>query len=67
MCLILTYSYRILVFMYIFGYIFQKGHFKGFSEKKAYRQKTLGGLTIPLPPCSGGSVTFEHGVNIAYL
>ena len=36
--------------MYIFGYFFQKGHFKGSSEKRAHRQKTLGRLTTPLPP-----------------
>ena len=41
--------------MYIFGYFFQKGYFKGSSEKRAHVQKTLGGgLTTPLPPCSGG-------------
>ena len=45
-----AYSQRILIFMYIFGYFFQKGHFKGFSKKSAHRQKILGGLTTPLPP-----------------
>ena len=31
--------------MYVFGYFFQKGHFKGSSKKRAHRQKTsfLGG------------------------
>ena len=29
--------------MYIFGYFFQKGYFKGSSEKRAHVQKTLGG------------------------
>ena len=38
-----AYSHRILIFMYIFGYFFQKGHFKGFSKKSAHRQKILGG------------------------
>ena len=38
-------------------WFFQKGHFKGSYEKRAHRQKTLGGLTTTLPPpspCSGG-------------
>ena len=30
-----AYSHRILIFMYIFGYFFQKGHFKGFPKKRA--------------------------------
>ena len=29
--------------MYIFGYFFQKGHFKGSSKKRAHRQKFWGG------------------------
>ena len=37
-----AYPHRILIFMYIFGYFFQKGHFKGFSKKSAHRQKILG-------------------------
>ena len=43
--------------MYIFGYFFQKGHFKGSSEKRAHQQKTFGGggLTTPLlPPAPEG-------------
>ena len=54
LCLILSYSYRILIFMYIFGYSFQKGNFKGFSKKRAQRQKNWGELTTTLPPCSRG-------------
>ena len=42
---ILTYSYRILIFTYIFGYFFQKGHFKGSSEKRTQRQKTFTTIT----------------------
>ena len=38
-----AYPHRILIFMYIFGYFFQKGHFEGFSKKSAHRQKILGG------------------------
>ena len=29
--------------MYIFGYFFEKGHFKCSPKKRAHRQKTLGG------------------------
>ena len=33
--------------MYIFGYFFQKGHFKGSSKKRAHRQKFWGGSWRP--------------------
>ena len=32
LCLILTYFCRILIFIYIFGYFFQKGHFRGIKH-----------------------------------
>ena len=59
LCFILTYLYRILIFMNIFGYFFQKVHFKGSSEKRTHQQKLLGGgggwgLTTPLPPALDG-------------
>ena len=38
---ILTYSYRKLIFMYIFGYLFQKGNFQG-SSKKGHIDKNFG-------------------------
>ena len=57
-CFILIYSYRTLIFMNIFCYFFQKGHFNGSSEKGAHRQKTffLGGEADDPPalPCYGG-------------
>ena len=57
MFLILTCFYRILIFMYVFGNFFQKGHCKDSSKKRAHWQKTLrgggGGWRTPLPPCSG--------------
>ena len=31
--------------MNIFGYFFQKGHFKGSSKKREHQQKTWKGLT----------------------
>ena len=36
--------------MYIWGYFFQKGYFKGSSKKKVHQQNTLGELTSPLLP-----------------
>ena len=63
LCFILTYSYRILIFMYIFGYFFQNGHFKGSSEKRAHRQKTLGGGGDDgrsAPPAPEGMVNISH-------
>ena len=48
LCFILIYSYRILIFMCIFGYFFQKGNFKGSSNKRAHLQKALvGGADDP--------------------
>ena len=45
--------------MYVFGYFFQKEHFKGFSKRTAHRQNTLGGLgcwrpPVPSPPAPEG-------------
>ena len=45
----MCYSYKILFFMYFFGYFFQKEYFKGSSEKRAHRQKPLGGTDNPIP------------------
>ena len=46
--------------MYIFGYFFQKGHFKNFLKKKTHQQKKFflgggeGGAADNTPaPCSG--------------
>ena len=44
----LIYSYRILIFMNIFIYFFEKGHFKGSSKKNVWR-----------PPCSGEPDSFD--------
>ena len=38
----LIYSYRILIFMNIFDYFFQKGHFKGSLKKRAHQHKNFG-------------------------
>ena len=54
LCFIFINSRRILIFICIFGYFFQKGHFKGSSKKKHTDKKTLGGITTQLPPFSGG-------------
>ena len=41
MCYVLTYTYRILNFMYIFGYFFQKGHILRALHKKGHIDKKL--------------------------
>ena len=46
MCYVLSYSYRILISMHIFGYFFQNGHFKGSSK----------GWRSPYLRCSKGPV-----------
>ena len=52
---------KILIFIYIFSYFFQKEHFKGSSIKRAHRQKTIGeggGNDDPLsPPAPEGLLT----------
>ena len=53
---ILTYSYRKLIFMYIFGYLFQKGNFQG-SSKKGHIDKNFweeGGWQSLWTLCSEG-------------
>ena len=51
--------------MYIFGYFFQKAHFKGSSKKQAHRRKALGGGAPhgqpPCPLCSGEHVIQPSG------
>ena len=53
LCFILTYSHRI-IFMYIFGYFFQNGYFKGPSKKGHIDKKLWEGgaddsLSLPAP------------------
>ena len=56
---------KILSFIYIFSYFFQKEHFKGSSKKRAHRQKSIGeggegggGNDDPLsPPAPEGLLT----------
>ena len=51
--------------MYIFGYFFQKRHFKGIWEKGHIDKKRWGGGLAgdpSAPPCSGGHV--EHALTL---
>ena len=52
--------------MYIFGYFFQKRHFKGIWEKGHIDKKRWGGGGLAgdpsAPPCSGGHV--EHALTL---
>ena len=46
---ILIYLCRILIFMYIFGYFFQKGQFKCSSKKEHINKKYWGARQHPPP------------------